>query len=81
MNQKVDDKGILDPIGGWEGYFGANRWMKGNFVPFPILWGYRPFSIYYEYEQMYTNLLWIRTNVYQFIMNTNVYNANVKLET
>ena len=37
LNQKVDDKGILDPIGGWEGYFGANRLMEGNFVPFPIL--------------------------------------------
>ena len=37
VNQKVDDKGILDPIGEWEGYFGANRWMEGNFVQFPIL--------------------------------------------
>ena len=32
FNQKVDDKGILDPIDEWEGYFGAHRWMEGIFV-------------------------------------------------
>ena len=37
LNPKVDVKGILKPIGGWKWYFGANRWMKGNYVPFSIL--------------------------------------------
>ncbi len=30
----MDDKGILVPIGGWEGYFGTNRWMEGIFYYF-----------------------------------------------
>ena len=35
----MDDKGILEPIAGCEGYFGVNGWMKDNFVPFVILQG------------------------------------------
>ena len=38
LNPKVDDKGILEPIGGWKGHFGDTRWMKGNFVSFIILY-------------------------------------------
>lgn len=39
LNIKVDDKGILVPIGRWKGPFGVNRWMNGNFVPLLILQG------------------------------------------
>jgi len=47
LDPKVDGEGICEPIGGWGGYFGANRWMRGSCVPFSILRGYfRPFSVH-----------------------------------
>ncbi len=36
----MDDKSILEPIGEWEGHFGANRWMGDSFISFLILQAY-----------------------------------------
>jgi len=45
------------PKGGWQGYFWANRWMEGSFVPFPILRGYfRPFSALFSPFLIFSSL-------------------------
>lgn len=40
-------KGNIGPKGRQQGYFRANRWIEGNFIPFLIVLGYfRPFSLF-----------------------------------
>jgi len=48
MSQKINIEGTFEPKGGRQGYFRADRWMKGSFVPIQILEGhFRPFSALY----------------------------------
>ena len=46
MSQRINIEGIFEPKGGHQGYFRADRWMEGNFVPNEIIEGhFWPFSV------------------------------------